>query len=188
MTARPSDLAADGTGGAYFTQQTCVLREPERHHRARRRENLRVNGIVLSPDDKQLYVTNDASIACSTCRAPASWPTSGVHESSGRWQRRRTRGGYRRQPVCRGRARRADLRPAGEVPRLIPTPPDDHRRGLCRADRKTLYVTVQSTPTRMDGRWRQNRLPHPDAGAGTAEPLEIGTWSGIFACVSAEKL
>jgi len=57
LTVRPNDLAADSQGGAYFTSG-CVYYASANGTVTAVAENLRTNGIVFSPDDKTLYVTN----------------------------------------------------------------------------------------------------------------------------------
>lgn len=56
LTVRPNDLAADGTGGAYFTVGCLYYAGPKGVTVAA--DNIRTNGIAFSPDDKILYVTN----------------------------------------------------------------------------------------------------------------------------------
>jgi len=57
-----NDLTADSKGGAYFTMGGLFYTDP-RGKVTRYGENLRTNGIVLSPDEKKLYVTNGPAIA-----------------------------------------------------------------------------------------------------------------------------
>ena len=57
LTVRPNDLAADSQGGAYFTSG-CVYYANPNGKVTVVAENIRTNGIVFSPDDKVLYVTN----------------------------------------------------------------------------------------------------------------------------------
>jgi gluconolactonase len=57
LTVRPNDLAADGQGGAYFTSG-CVYYASADGKVTVMADNIRTNGIVFSPDDKILYVTN----------------------------------------------------------------------------------------------------------------------------------
>ncbi len=57
LTVRPNDLAADSQGGAYFTSG-CVYYANANGTVTVAAENVRTNGIVFSPDDKTLYVTN----------------------------------------------------------------------------------------------------------------------------------
>ena len=56
-TGRPNDLAADSKGGAFLSQGCVYYVSPEGRIKLVA-ENLRTNGIVLSPDNKILYVTN----------------------------------------------------------------------------------------------------------------------------------
>jgi gluconolactonase len=57
LTVRPNDLAADGQGGAYFTSG-CLYYAAAGGTVSVVAENIRTNGIVFSPDDTILYVTN----------------------------------------------------------------------------------------------------------------------------------
>lgn len=57
LSVRPNDLAADSQGGAYFTSG-CVYYASAKGRVTVMAENIRTNGIVFSPDDKTLYVTN----------------------------------------------------------------------------------------------------------------------------------
>ena len=55
---RPNDLMADGKGGAYFTAGGAYHVNAEGVVTVVEDQNLRSNGIMLSPDGKTLYVTN----------------------------------------------------------------------------------------------------------------------------------
>jgi gluconolactonase len=57
LGVRPNDLAADSQGGAYFTSG-CVYYASANGTVTVVAENIRTNGIVFSPDDTILYVTN----------------------------------------------------------------------------------------------------------------------------------
>ena len=57
LGVRPNDLAADNQGGAYFTSG-CVYYASASGTVTVVAENIRTNGIVFSPDDTILYVTN----------------------------------------------------------------------------------------------------------------------------------
>jgi gluconolactonase len=57
LSVRPNDLAADSQGGTYFTSG-CVYYASSNGTVTVVAENIRTNGIVFSPDDKILYVTN----------------------------------------------------------------------------------------------------------------------------------
>jgi gluconolactonase len=52
-----NDLSADGKGGAYFTMGGLYYASPKGVV-TKYGENLRTNGIILSPDEKHLFVTN----------------------------------------------------------------------------------------------------------------------------------
>ncbi|HXR94223.1 MAG TPA: SMP-30/gluconolactonase/LRE family protein [Steroidobacteraceae bacterium] len=56
-----NDLMADGKGGVYFTMGGLYYADPHGVV-TRYGENLRTNGVVLSPDEKTLYVTNGPAL------------------------------------------------------------------------------------------------------------------------------
>ena len=66
---RPNDLAADSHGGAYFTSG-CVFYANSNGKVTVAAENVRTNGIVFSPDDKVLYVTNGGTIVAFDVKGP----------------------------------------------------------------------------------------------------------------------
>jgi len=57
-----NDLTADSKGGVYFTNGV-VFHADSKGNVTRYGENLTTNGIVLSPDEKHLWVTNGATLA-----------------------------------------------------------------------------------------------------------------------------
>jgi len=57
-----NDLTADSKGGVYFTMGGVFYADPKGKI-TRYGENLRTNGIVLSADEKHLYVTNGPAVA-----------------------------------------------------------------------------------------------------------------------------
>jgi gluconolactonase len=69
LPGRPNDLAADSQGGAYFTQGSCVYQASATGTIAAVADNMRTNGIVLSPDDKTLYVTNGPTVTAFDVQA-----------------------------------------------------------------------------------------------------------------------
>jgi gluconolactonase len=58
----PNDLVADSKGGVYFTMAGLYYANPQGVV-TRYGENLRTNGVILSADEKILYVTNGQTIA-----------------------------------------------------------------------------------------------------------------------------
>src|SRR5262245_57706465 len=68
LSVRPNDLAADSQGGAYFTSG-CVYYAANGKV-AVMAENIRTNGIVFSPDDKILYVTNGGTVVAFDVKGP----------------------------------------------------------------------------------------------------------------------
>ncbi len=68
LTVRPNDLTADNQGGAYFTSGCLYYASPKGVTVAA--ENLRTNGIVFSPDEKTLYVTNGGSVVAFDVQGP----------------------------------------------------------------------------------------------------------------------
>ena len=69
LSVRPNDLAADSHGGAYFTVG-CLFYASADGKVSVMAENLRTNGIVFSPDDKILYVTNGGTIVAFDVKGP----------------------------------------------------------------------------------------------------------------------
>ena len=61
LSVRPNDVAADSKGGAFFTSG-CLFYADANGTTTVAGEDLRTNGIVFSPDDRILYVTNGASV------------------------------------------------------------------------------------------------------------------------------
>jgi gluconolactonase len=68
LTVRPNDLAADGTGGAYFTVGCLYYAGAKGVTVAA--DNIRTNGIAFSPDDRTLYVTNGGNLVAFDVAGP----------------------------------------------------------------------------------------------------------------------
>jgi gluconolactonase len=62
-----NDLTADSKGGVYFTQGILYYADPKGVVTAYG-QDLRTNGLILSPDEKTLYVTNGATVAAFDVR------------------------------------------------------------------------------------------------------------------------
>jgi len=56
-----NDITADSKGGVYFTMGGLFYANPQGVV-TRYGENLRTNGVILSPDEKRLYVTNQTQL------------------------------------------------------------------------------------------------------------------------------
>ena len=67
----PNDLSADGKGGVYFTQGGVYYADPAGTV-TKYGENITPNGIVLSADEKTLYVTNGPTLAAFDVRDDGS--------------------------------------------------------------------------------------------------------------------
>jgi gluconolactonase len=67
----PNDLSADRRGGAYFTQGGVYYADPSGVV-TKYGENIAPNGIVLSADEKTLYVTNGPTLAAFDVRPDGS--------------------------------------------------------------------------------------------------------------------
>ena len=146
MMGRPSDLSTDGAGGAYFTQERVYYASASGTI-SLVGENLRGNGVLLSEDDTRLYVTNDAAIVVFDVQGPGKLAN----------QREFTKlaaGGNAdglavdtvgRLYVAAGPGVQIYDR-QGKYVGLIPTPPGRPTgQAFAGADRKMLYVVVQST-------------------------------------------
>jgi sugar lactone lactonase YvrE len=160
MMGRPSDLSADSTGGAYFTQQSVYYASPTGRITLIG-ENVRGNGILLSEDEKRLYVTNDSSIVVFDVQGPG-------RVTNQREFTKLEKGGQAdglavdtagHLYVAAGPGVQIYNRD-GKYLGVIPTPPGRPTgQAFAGADRKTLYVVVQ-TPTDAHGRPMAGRTVH----------------------------
>jgi gluconolactonase len=66
---RLNDLIADGKGGAYFTVGGAYYVNPNGVVSTVAEGDLRSNGIMLSPDGRTLYVTNNTNVLAFDVRA-----------------------------------------------------------------------------------------------------------------------
>ena len=160
MMGRPSDLSADSTGGAYFTQQSVYYASPGGRITLIG-ENVRGNGILLSEDEKRLYVTNDSSIVVFDVQGPGRLTNQ-------REFTKLEKGGQAdglavdtagHLYVAAGPGVQIYNRD-GKYLGVIPTPPGRPTgQAFAGPDRKTLYVVVQ-TPTDAHGRPMAGRTVH----------------------------
>ena len=69
---RLNDLIADGKGGAYFTVGGAYYMNPAGVVSTVADQNIRSNGIMLSPDGRTLYVTNNTNVLAFDVRGDGS--------------------------------------------------------------------------------------------------------------------
>lgn len=152
MTGRPSDLSADSVGGAYFTQQ-CVYYASAAGTITLIGEHVRGNGVLLSEDEKRLYVTNDATIVAFDVQAPGKLANP---REFARLEKGGSADGLAVDTagnlyVAAGPGVQIFDR-QGKYLGVIPTPPGRPTgQAFAGADRKMLYVIVQ-TPADAHGR------------------------------------
>ena len=148
MMGRPSDLCADGSGGAYFThQEEGVFYVGPNGTITKVSEHRNGNGIILSEDDKRLYVTNEGSIVVFDVQGPGKLTNQRefVKLQTGRADGLAvdTRGNLyvAAEPGVQVFTRE------GKLLGVIPTPTSGRPTGqaFAGADRKTLYVVVSAT-------------------------------------------
>jgi gluconolactonase len=139
---RPNDLIADGKGGAYFTSGGAYYVNAEGVvSTVAEKDSIRSNGIMLSPDGRTLYVTNNTEVVAfddasdgSTSNRRVFGSLDGDNGGDGM-----AVDGAGRLYVT-GAAGVHVLSPSGQHLGLIPTP----RRAITLAfsgpDKKTLYA------------------------------------------------
>jgi gluconolactonase len=138
LNVRPNDLAADSQGGAYFTVGCVYYAGPKGV--SVMAENINTNGIVFSPDDKTLYVTNGGTIVAFDVMGPGMLANrrdfAMLQSGSGDGLAVDTQG---RLYVTSGSGVQI-LDKAGRILGLIPTPRGVISVAFAGADKKTLYV------------------------------------------------
>ena len=75
---RVNDVMADGKGGAYFTVGGAYYVNPQGVVSTVADQDIRSNGIMLSPDGRTLYVTNNTGSSPSTFKLMARRETGGI--------------------------------------------------------------------------------------------------------------
>jgi gluconolactonase len=135
---RPNDLAADSQGGAYFTIGCVYYAQPGGVTVAA--ENINTNGIIFSPDDKTLYVTNGGAIVAFDVKGPGVLANrrnfATLEMGNGDGLAMDSEG---RLYVTSGPGVQV-LDKAGKYLGLIPTPRGVISVAFAGSDKKTLYV------------------------------------------------
>ncbi len=160
-----NDIAADAKGGVYFTMGG-VFYADAKGVVTKYGENLRTNGIVLSPDEKRLYVTNQGTLAAFDVQA------DGALTNQREFVKLEGGGGDGSTVDKDGRiyvtggAGVNVVGPDGTYLGAIPTPHNVISLAFSGADRRTLYavsvynneagrqVQIISIPTLTQGLWR----------------------------------
>jgi gluconolactonase len=138
---RVNDLIADGKGGIYFTVGGAFYLSPAGVVSTVADQNIRSNGIMLSPDGRTLYVTNNTTVLAFDVRA------------DGTTSNRRDFGSLNGDDGGDGMAVDSEgrlyvtghlgvhvLSPRGEHLGMIPTPRRAITIAFAGADKRTLYA------------------------------------------------
>jgi gluconolactonase len=137
-----NDLTADSKGGVYFTDGGVFYAAPDGVITSYG-ENLRTNGIILSPDEKTLYVTNGGAIAAFDVKADGALANqrefvklpAGFSDGS-------TIDGAGRLYVSGGPSGIHVIGPDGAYLGAIPTPFTAISVAFSGPDKKTLYAVA----------------------------------------------
>jgi gluconolactonase len=136
-----NDLTADSKGGVYFTQGGLFYADSKGVVK-KYGENLRTNGIILSPDEKILYVTNGPSIAAFDVQKDGSLT------NQREFVKLQGGGGDGSTVDSQGRlyvttpAGIEVIAPDGKNLGLIPTPRGVITTAFSGPDKKTLYAVI----------------------------------------------
>jgi gluconolactonase len=146
-----NDMTADSKGGVYFTMGG-VYHADSKGTVTKYGENINGNGIVLSPDEKHLYVTNGATLAAFDVQRDGSLTNQREFaklEAGG--------GGDGSTFDSAGRlyvtAQAAGIQvfdPTGKYLGVIPTPHPVISVTISGPDRKMLYAVARDNPTNHD--------------------------------------
>jgi len=161
LMGRPNDLTADSLGGAYVSQG-CVYYASPTGRFSLAADDIRSNGIVLSADEKALYVTNGGALAVFDI------PEPGKLTNRREWKLEAGGNGDGTTVDAAGRVYVASgpgvqvFSKDGKYLGLIPTPRPISGEAFAGPDKKTLYV-VGFGSADSDGR--------PSANAGTGRTI-----------------
>lgn len=138
-----NDLVADSKGGAYFTMGGLFYASPEGVV-TRYGENLSTNGIMLSPDEKELYVTNRGSVVAFDVQPDGSLTNQRDFATlqKGTFGDGSATDAHGRIYVSTGPGVQV-ISPEGKWLGLIPTPREIISISFGGAGRKTLFVLAR---------------------------------------------
>jgi gluconolactonase len=141
-----NDITADSKGGVYFTSGTVFYADPKGVV-TRYGMNLNTNGIILSADEKHLFVTNGATLAefdvqkdgsLTNQREFAKWDSGGgdgsTFDTAGHMYVTTNAGGIK------------VISPDGKFLGTIPAPHPVLSVTISGPDRKTLYAVAREAP------------------------------------------
>lgn len=138
---RPNDLLASRRGGVYFTSGGAYYLSPAGEVSSVG-ENLRANGIVLSPDERVLYVTNGTAIVAFDIRADGAATNQREFaklEAGGTGDGLAVDGAGRLYVTSMGSGVQV-FSPEGEYLGVIPTPRNVISAAFSGPEKRTLYV------------------------------------------------
>lgn len=144
-----NDITADSKGGVYFTMGT-VFHADAKGNVTRYGENLNTNGIVLSPDEKRLWVTNGPSVVVFDVQKDGSLANQrefGKLDGGGDGSTIDTAGRLYVTAQANGIQ---VLGPDGKNLGTIPTPRPVISVAFSGTDRKTLYAVSRENATNKD--------------------------------------
>jgi gluconolactonase len=147
-----NDLTADSKGGVYFTMGTVFYADPKGNV-TKYGDNLFTNGIVLSPDEKHLFVTNRLSLAEFDVQKDGSLTNQREFaklEGDGFGGDGSTFDSEGRLYVTTNGSNINVISTDGKVLGVIPTPRDVISVTFSGPDRKTLYVVSRDGAKNKD--------------------------------------
>jgi len=144
-----NDLTADSKGGVYFTMGGVFYASPTGVV-TRYGENLTTNGILLSRDEKTLYVTNGPSVAAFDVQPDASLTNQRqfvAFEGGGGGDGLAVDSEGRLYVTAPGGPGIQVVSPEGKILGLIPTPRGAITAAFAGPDKKTLYFVANNRTT-----------------------------------------
>ena len=141
-----NDLSADSKGGVYFTMGGVYYANPKGV--VTKYGEATPNGIVLSADEKVLYVTNGPALAAFDVQPDGALTNQREFARWEGWRRRWPGHRCGRPRICHGNPGVHVIGPDGKYLGLIPTP-----RNIITAlggrDKKTLFILARGANAPM---------------------------------------